>query len=280
MIKKTIIIAVGAFVLYNLFLLAFNKSWSPAQYLYQENIIKGDKYLYGNATPKAVILGTSLAARIITDSLPGFYNVCMPGMGAFDGADVLLKRKELPPFVLIEINYFYKPEREEFKKLFDNKTFIYLKSKIPALKDENQPLAISFDIIHAIKHKKGTKAVQPETRPEPVLFNELLNNQIKTYSHPDEKLVNSSISILAKYLEELQKRGCKVFFFEMPTNPKLTSLPLANLVRRSTLKNFPQYTFIPLPKIKFLSVDGVHLNETEALAYTLYLKTKLKEFFN
>jgi hypothetical protein len=75
----------------------------------------------------------------------------------------------------------------------------------------------------------------------------------------------------------------KILFFEIPVNYQLNHLPKANLIRKTFYENFPEskYKYIPMPDSEqFITSDGVHLTQDEALTYTIYLKEKMKNYFH
>jgi len=275
MIKKSILTAILIFIVYSIFIVVNKRNLSHAQYNYQENIIKADLYLYDKNVPNVAIIGSSLASRINADSLPGYYNLSLYGMGVFDGAGILLKRDKLPPLILIEINYFYKPENQNFKNSFDNKPMGFLKQKLPAMRDENQPLGLSYGAIRDFLNLKSAKQ-NTDSHLDKKVFDTLLAGIRGMYLHPDTMLINKGMFKLKKYVQTMNKMGSKVYFFEMPINSDVEMFPLSVLVRNAILKNFPQNSFIPAPKQKFVTMDGVHLGYSEAQAYTTYFKNSLK----
>lgn len=265
--------AIVIFITYDIFCGFFHKEWTHSQYNYQANVIKADEYLYNSKIPEAVILGSSLSSRIVTDSLPGYYNLAMYGMGVFDGMNILLKKKVIPHLIFIEVNYFYKPPNENFKKIFGNSTMEFLKQKLPVLRDENQPMGLSYGIIK--NYLGGNKKIYGTHRLDTALFQAFLSVLKKAYSRPDTTSINKAVPELRAFVNELSKRGSEVYFFEMPINYELTMMPASKAIRDIIRKNFGKSVFIQIPGEKFITMDGVHLGEQEALEYTQYLKGKL-----
>jgi len=273
MIKGSLITAFIIFASYNVFVFFVKEDISHAQYNYQENVIKADKYLFNKTVPHAIILGSSLSGRIVPDSLPGIYNLALYGMGPFDGANILLKKDAIPAIILIETNLFYKPANENFKKSFDNNTMLFLKGKLPALRDEYQPVGISYGFIK--KMSKNQHAQMRGNKLNNAFFETLVNTQKKLYQTPDTNLINLGIIKLRVYIDEIRKRGSKICFYEMPVNSELEKLPQTLKVRDAIFKNFPEITYIQPPGKNYVSSDALHLGPEEAAEYTAYLKTKL-----
>ncbi len=243
------------------------KQWRSVQYQYQNNIIKADRYIYAPTIPKAVIIGTSLSDRIVQDSIPGVYNMALPGMSLFDGYHILLRKEKLPGAVFIEVNFFFKDQNEGFVKSFDSPVSFFFKKNIPALRDENQPVGVIKHLLKGKEQKTAFPAVSAN------VFGELLHVQEKQYSNPDRALILRSLGKLKSDIKILRERGCKVFFFEMPVNSKLEQLPQAIIVRKAIKDNFPDINFLTMPNKDFETLDGVHLGTVEASEYTHYLKS-------
>src|SRR5687768_12220707 len=103
MIKKSLIVFAVFFLAFNIAATYNVPDAKYAQSDFQRNVINADKYIYSDINYKAVILGSSLAYRMQTDSLPGFYNLALSGMSVYDGGAVLLSHETLPKTVFIEI---------------------------------------------------------------------------------------------------------------------------------------------------------------------------------
>ncbi|OCX53858.1 hypothetical protein BEL04_06115 [Mucilaginibacter sp. PPCGB 2223] len=275
MIRKSLFVAVFLLVLYDCFLIAEKKIWRSEQYQYQGNIIKADRYIYSQAMPRAVIIGTSLSDRIVLDSIPGIYNLAMPGMSILDGCEVLLKREKLPEVVFIETNLFFKKENEGFVQSVNSPVRQFFKKNILAMRDENQPVGL---IRHLIKGNAKKTIVYPAVPPN--VFRELLQSQEKQFENPDSALIDRSLVRLKHYIQIMHEHKSRVCFFEMPVNENLKSLPQAVIVRTKIKESFPGVAFIPPPDIKFETMDGVHLGNSEASLYTHYLKTHIDTIIN
>jgi hypothetical protein len=280
MIKKSLILFVILFALFNIAATYTQPDDKYAQSDFQRNMINADKYIYSNIDYKAVILGSSLAYRMPTDSLPGFYNLALSGMSVYDGGAVLLSRKTLPKTVFIEINVIQRAKSESFSQEFELPGYDFFKRIFPALRTENQPLILVKKAIDQIKASVGPKPVLKNRNrviarniylPDR-LFKPLLAIQIKDYSKRDTVLANKAITSLKQLVQKIEARGSKVVLFEMPVNPIIQQSPKATLIKELIAKNFPQHPFIPIPPFTFKTRDGLHLAQKEAVDYTLYFK--------
>lgn len=279
MIKRSLVIFAVLFVIFNIAATYTQPDDKYAQSDFQRNVIKADKYIYTDSNYNAVILGSSLAYRIPTDSLSGFYNLALSGMSIYDGGAVLLSRKALPKTVFIEINIIQRPKSESFSDEFESPVYSFIKQIFPALRTENQPVILIKKGINQLKEpgviKRHNKATPKNVYMPDRLFKPLLAIQVKEYSKPDTILTNRSIISLKELVKEIKARGSKVVFFEMPVNPIIQQSPKATLIRELIAKNFPHNTFISTPPGPFKTRDGLHLAQKEAFDYALYLRSKL-----
>lgn len=274
MIKKGLFVFALLFAGYSIFLVLNKKQWRSIQYQYQGNIIKSDRYIYADVTPKAVMIGTSLSGLIENDSIPGIYNLAMPGMSMFDGFNIIKKRKEAPSEIFIEINYFFKGQNNEFAKAYDSPIDNFFKNNFRAMRPENQPMGILRHIITSRSNGKKNTAAIAEQEVSSKVFEELLKNEQKKYGHPDTNTIKSAIIQLRAAIKTIEKynRNTKFYFFEMPVNSTLENLPMATFIRKSIKKNFPSIPLMPLPLVPFKSRDGVHLEKKEVSVYLKYFR--------
>jgi hypothetical protein len=287
MIKKSLIVFAILFALFNIAANYTQPDVKYAQSDFQRNMIRADHYIYSDQEYKAVILGSSLAYRMQTDSLRGFYNLALSGMSIYDGGAVLLSRKVLPKTVFIEINVIQRPRSESFSPEFESPVYGFFKRTFPALRTENQPVILI---------KKAVDQLKPLMRPKPALkvhngkkitrnsylpqsmFKPLLAIQVKDYNKRDTALANTAITSLKQLVAKIESRGGRVILFEMPVNPVIQQSPKATLIRELVAQNFSQYPFIAAPSTTFKTRDGLHLAQKEAVDYTLYFKEKAAKY--
>jgi hypothetical protein len=316
MVKKTIITFVTLFIIYAIFVAFFApKWWHASQHQWQDNIIKAQNFLYDESdTIQNLIIGSSLSNRIITDSLPKTYNLSFGGQSIFDGLNILTHKSKMPANIFIEINVVLREESKNFTQSLNSPLLYYPRKTISSLREDKQPMAvlglgiriICYKIKNKVKsilvptEKRGDikKNIKIETKPNVnnslvetksnvnnSLFTKMLNDQIESYSKiPKQEALNNSFSLLKEYLKkiELINKEVNIIFFEMPVNYQLENLPGAKIVRETFFKEFPQtkYSYTLLPdSLKCETTDGVHLRSDEAIKYTIYFKSKNKNYF-
>jgi hypothetical protein len=239
------------------------------QYQYQTNIIKIDRYLYNDTTPKKVILGSSLSARLVPDSIPGISNLALAGMSIFDGFNIIARKSTFPKVIFIETNIITRGESPVLKEVLNSNVNYKLKGTFPALRDEYQPVGMIKGILYKYK-----KEVHEQQSVNPELFNELLADQLKQYSNKDTTSIHKATLQLKAEVKKLESHGITVCFFEMPINNKLSTSPYANNMRQEITRTFPHNNFISMPSEHYTTVDGLHLVPIEAAKYSAYFESQ------
>ncbi len=286
MIKKTLFTFLVLTVVYALFVSKIAPPWWQAsQHQWQGNVIKAQRFMYRSVDSPAVLVGSSLAFRLLNDSLPGIDNLAFSGQSIYEGLTLLEHKKELPKLILLETNLALRPGNEEFTSSILFPLSSYFRREIPALREENQPLGVAGLQLnnHLLKPmidgwKQGLLTNGPvSTNPGGGLFGEMLALKAKEYSTPtDPTLLKKSFDELQQRVTLLEKRGTRVVFFEMPINYQLEGLAKPSQVRDTFHWYFPLSVYIsPPPDIPFHTTDGLHLRYKEAAFYSGYLRQEL-----
>lgn len=278
MIKYSIIIFLLLFIGFNTFIYLKKKEFNSVQYQHQENVISIQHFLYNKNPLKGIIIGTSLSAKLSVDSMDGVYSLSMAGLSVLDGLHILFLKNDIPPVVFIETNYFFKPESTDFTSQFDSKASNYIKAVLPALQDENQPAGIVKHYLR--KPEQKTAAPLNDQALSDDVFVKLLKMQQETYRHPDTALIRKSLHSLQVYVQEIQKRGNRVCFFEMPVHPSLDTLVLSEMVRKDITDKFPDNPYIKNPSgIVYNTTDGIHLDKVSIWLYSRYFRQVADSIF-
>ena len=291
MIKKTLLVFIILFALYSGIVL-LNPKMGATQHQWQENVVKGEKYIYNtNDSIHSVILGSSLASRIVMDSLPGFYNLAFAGQGILDGLEILKSSGKYPKNIFIETNSILGEKDKGFITTLFSPLSFYPKKYCPSLRSDKQPLAMIFPMVQQMLHKKAdtkeyeTKPVSSDPKEQAqaaAIFNKVLQIEIDFYEQqPDTVYLTKQFAQLKELLDDLNGKNVNVIFFEMPLNPKLVELPMSTGIRKWFYTLFPEkeYNYIKVPDCSgYVTTDGLHLNEQEALVYTTYFKEAVKTY--
>ncbi len=107
------------------------------------------------------------------------------------------------------------------------------------------------------------------------VFARVLQLQVDKYAHaPEPGVLDERFAALKQYVQDLEKHGVHVIFYEMPLHPILCSSPLADALRSHFHQFFPpsKYRYIPAPDCsRYHTTDGIHLSRAEGALYSEYL---------
>ena len=280
MVKKAIVAAVVFLMLYSAFVYLFQDKISrTGQNQYDRNIVKGEEYLYEKGRKADVlILGSSLASRIVMDSLPAsYYNLAMGGMSIYDGISLLSKSSRKPKVVLIEMNVVYRDMNKDLEKDLYHPVFFFVKKYIPILRKKYQPVPVLKALF---RDRSGIAAdVGLYQLPKHLFDSEVARFKVMYSATPDPKLMKRKFNELNRDIQVLLRSGIKVVFFEMPIHQDLKNLIEPQTTREEFYKYFPKsgFTYFDMPQDTYQTSDGLHLAPQEALRYTRFLRSKIKE---
>src|ERR1700730_7819524 len=141
MILKSSLFCLSLFAAYAT-LLAVVPSLSASQAQWQQNLHKAEQYLYDGATANSVIIGTSLAERILTETIPNCDNLSFSGLTIFEGLSLLRHKDKLPSNVYIETNVLVEEREEQFNQTLFSPMPFFLRRHVIALRADKRPLAL------------------------------------------------------------------------------------------------------------------------------------------
>jgi hypothetical protein len=277
MIPRAVFTAVILFVIYALCKPLYPAGQSLNQW--QGNLVKAQRFLYGNQDQaENIIIGSSLTERLNMGFLPEFYSLSFNGLSVFDGLTVIQRKEHPPAQVLIETNYILRQENEQFSSTINAEINYQIRKFIPVLREEYQPVVIiSSGLSDLIEKKRGKGSEKAEIISEqnrPDLFAKLLAEQVaKNKKRPGCELLSRSFTKLRGQVNNLEKQGVTVIFYEMPVDARVNRLPKPRIVRDYFHYYFPdgKYQFVqPVDCNGFSTTDGVHLDDKSAISFTNY----------
>jgi len=273
--KKILVFTLCLFAVWNVLLAAID----PAPYAlnqWQNNIVATQTYLYQKDIPDTVIIGSSLSQRLITDSLPGYYNLALAGLGPLDGLKVITRLNKYPRVVLIEINLILRIESVDYNKQCLTPSSYYLNKYVPSFKEGMQPFNLAYSSLRSFLKQNESGDQQPKL--DSATFAKTLKMvQGEMMIDQDTALVNNQLSSMENYIRTLEQSNVKVIFYEMPLHSSLYNLSLPNLIRSSVISRFPHTVLIPSPTDNiFKTQDAQHLDKESAVRYLKYLRERLR----
>ena len=267
MIKKSIIcFFIIAFCYSTLIALVPNKGIGTHQW--QENQIRAQRFLYEKSSD-TVIVGTSLSARILLDSLKNVSSCAFSACVVEDGLRLILSKDVIPHYVLIETNYILRPSNGELVKVNTQGPLPLLRNYIPILREQNAPISLI-----------GYCFMQGALAPADTVDLERLHKSIENRILEDnthfltEKMQKGRMNVIMSLISKLEKRGAKIALFEMPLNDSLKYVRSNEQTRQAVIRMFPKekYIYLPNDTSTYLTNDGEHLDAEGQRRYSHYLK--------
>jgi len=292
MIVRSSVVALCLFFFYNALLgLKSLRKQFAVQSQWQENIVKAQEYPL-MATPKpGVIVGSSLSAKLAGTALEdACYNLSFSAEGPFTGLEIVRRHPITPRVVFIETNLLV---REENRTVVDGAfrpVISDLRPYLPALRERYQPanlisggLGVGF-VSQLVKIKQQfwpvPRSAQQRKEGEKPLFKQSLAMKITQYNVPAKaEVIKRHTSEMKASVSDLERRGARCVFVEMPVDQALLALPRSTQVRDALKEPFPPFKYVwigPEEGRRYVTTDGVHLAKSEAIDFAQRLRAELE----
>lgn len=277
MIKKSLICFLILFIIHALFVKLF-PNMGMATNQRQDNILKAQQAFYAEDLNMAIV-GTSLANRIIRDSIPNIQSLAFVGCSVEDGLQILRNRRNAPKYVFVEINLILRGGRKELVNGTTEGIIPRIKEWIPSLREQYEPICILASTIIGTS-KMNTQAGMA------VVDNDRLNSQVEKTLKDDkpieDSIVKNRMNEIKSLISELEAKGTKFIFFEMPINYRLTHMKSLDQIREVVRKDYPEgtYDYLPSDTSKYMTTDGQHLDLEGQKKYTHFFKQATKKYMN
>ena len=153
MINRSLLVGIVLFTIYSL-VINLKPKLSSTQHQWQDNIAKAQNYVFNESdTLNNIIIGSSLSCRILTDSLPSFYNLSFNGQGIFDGLKIIKNKHNLPKNIFIETNVILRKENSDFTSSLLFPISFYLRKHLLSLRADKQPISILLRYLKIKNHQ-------------------------------------------------------------------------------------------------------------------------------
>lgn len=282
MIKKTLIYALVLFLLYNLLLYFWNPSFISTQGFWQDNQIKAQDYIYASDSrmPENIIVGSSMSAMIVTDSLDNFYNLAFLGESHLNGLDLIKEKEWYPKRVFIETNFTSDALNEGlFYEILHNPVTYSLRKYLPALRDGKQPVVLVGSQLENYILKRNFTEEERLDRYS-FVFQRFVEPSpgVGVFAGFDTPSSQTSLECLDAFVKDLEDHGVEIYFFEMPYYHTLYHSPRVESMRDLFQQIYPsgKYNYLPRPAYgEYETIDGLHLGREEALRYTIFFRNQV-----
>ena len=240
---------------------------------WQDNMVKAQHFLYDEDADTAMI-GTSLSARILPDSIPSVHSVAFGGCAVEDGLRLILSKPKVPHCVLVETNLFLRNGNDELVEKMTKGIIPQVKRWIPSLRESNEPICLLSGLM--IK----AAGINPQAAAMTVNM-EQLKESIKRHLADDKSLSETELAqrmeTIKPLLIQLEQKGTKPIFFEMPIHQELYHLKELEQTRQAVRMAFPKtrYAYLPNDTTTYLTTDGLHLDYEGQQRYSHFIKQAL-----
>lgn len=272
MIKKSVFCFILLAILHLCFVLS-NPSIGMATHQWQDNMLKAQQFMYAE-TSDTVMVGTSLSGRIIRDSIPFVKSVSFGGCAVEDGLKIILSKGKVPKYVLVETNLLLKKGNPELVSRITKGIVPEIRRWIPSLREQYEPICLFASMMMSLA------SINPQAGMSTVnlnLLNESINRRLEDDKLIPDEEVKSRLQDVKKLIVELEEKGSRFVFFEMPVNERLLHLKGYEQIREIMQKEFPanKYTYLPSDTSKYLTTDGEHLDFDGQQRFSHYFRRLL-----
>lgn len=253
----------------------------------QRNVIKAQKYVYENPSPKLILVGSSLTANIKAKHIGNqVINLGMAGGSSQTGLEIVKREKLKSAILLVEINETI--ERQLDQQLLDSiyePISHFSQLYFPMLRQEYKPVDV---FVQALKNqfKSSQKAEKNEPAQaksvNPKLREKVLAEQISAKMQPlsesEQETLKSAAKSIKTQIAELQKQGVRVILYDVPGEKQVKNTTAEKQIQQLMREEFPAdtYEWLPAPASKnWVTSDGSHLISSDAQAYAVFLRDKL-----
>ena len=281
MIRKALLTTLLLLLAYSLFITIFRHDIRrTAQTIEQRNTVTAEEFLYENeAHADTVIVGSSMSYRLLFDSLPGhvghYHNLAMGGMASVDGLDLIAQAGYCPKLVMVEINTLDHTPDTVFLTQFTEPVWSQIRARIPLMRLKYQPIGVAKALLRDTREGVSENIAETvDTAFVTKLVQQQLSQNRNVAGYID---LQRTIHEADAYVQVLRRKGTKLVFFEMPTDPRIRNTNVSRRLRELVATTFPDSTYrhIRFPKEFYQTTDGVHLPRYESLRYTRYLCEQL-----
>lgn len=267
-----IVTTVIVFALYGLMVFFIPKSDDgPDQY--QTNVLKAQRYMFGDNEYDYVMVGSSKANRVtIQDVNNQCYNLAFSGSSSFTGLEIIKEKSEnsgiYPKIIFVEI-------------------------------DNSLINGIDDDILDKVSGKYQYKINQSEYRIDFAIYSLTkfifyqINGEKTIYDHPkiessiefwqraksvleDEDIILSYLSGVKEYVDYFEAHGTRVILLELPNDESLYDSVQCVQIRELAMEIFSEdiYEWYMVEWGNYTVSDGIHLGQYSGLVYAQELIQK------
>jgi hypothetical protein len=226
-----------------------------------------------NPTPDVVLVGSSITFRLKEEyfTTPRLRNLAFAGGSPVTGLEIVANQSRLPKIILVEAN------------VLSRSTDIALVAKYSGVGNERplffRPIRTAVaayeNLIHAPRsHEQVSGSLHRLVEQPPSDFDNriYMDRALQQWNAEDPtEAVRMNVVRLAGLIPEIERRGARVLFLELPCSTELEASRSARLTRQIVHSTFPdpgKWLHIDYSRNELRWADGVHLDERSAVIVT------------
>ena len=240
------------------------------------NLARAEQVMIGGDQKSAIIVGSSLAARLPKGLWPdGMMNLGFAGKNAIDGLDLLSAHNVQPNIILVETNWITRPPNLAFVEQITSSLLYPLRPYVRGLQVDNQPVNLLLTVAFRLSGRSpdssacGTASFQEQSSSAPA-------QAFLTPPEFSEDDIARSITRLAKQVDAFQKAGIRVILVEFPMSQAFASAPGPTRLRQALSETFADVDFWTFDHSAFQTTDGQHLTFQSSIKFGCLLVERVR----
>lgn len=239
--------------------------------IFQSHRVIGEDFLLRTDRPRFVLVGSSLSAVLPQRALRPVYNLAMSGGSTLTGMRLIDAMEGAPQLVFIEANVLIRPADEELLAELLNPISLRIKRLCAACRTRNQPTTVALSYVSKLRLKPLSEEEQDRlnmmARPNDDRLRRMSAVQIEGASSAVDKIaLGKVLSALSSLMDDLERRGTRIVFVEMPMHPDVANTPYYQSILPAVKARFPaaRYQWLTFSDRTYETSDGAHLIYSEA----------------
>lgn len=222
---------------------------------------------HNEPTPHSILVGTSLTYRLKEQFFFPMQvkNLAIPGRSILTGLEIVASYPKLPAIIFVETNVMTWTTDNDFVKKFSYSPSPHFHMKPPI-----RSLVSYFNSVR-IPVAQAPRADETILNEPPAEYdNEIYiqRGKIAWSGHNQDATILSSIDALARLVQQIEARGSRIYFFELPTASGMADTDVAKTTNADLHQRFTDPSrwlslSYPVDQLRFR--DHAHLDERSAL---------------
>lgn len=269
---KTVVLSLVMFTLYSVVLHILSPNVKVFQNQWIKNYSIAEEFIYQESLFKTVIVGSSLAARLIKSDLgKETYNLSLSGGSALTGLHIIKESTILPEMIFIEVNILERKLNEDMLDSLFVPVVWKMKRNVKSLQYTYQPINVLLTFI------KNRFDRDDAVMKYDYINKKILESGIKRHSQNTwgiDGLGERDLVGQRDLVNYFSSKGVKIIFFQMPVHKDVLGSVMYQKRKIVLLEMFPEFEFNWAENNhKYETMDGIHLSLKSSIEYSLVLRS-------